>query len=115
MTSTELYLKYRGKCREMSEEAVKADPTLTLVRGHYECPFWGSQPHWWTVRPDGTIFDPTVLQFPSAGMGKYVPFDGMVKCAQCTKEMKEEDADFDGKYAFCSNTCHGIFIGVYDA
>ena len=34
------YTKFRGKCKQMSEEAVAADPTLRLVRGHYFCPFW---------------------------------------------------------------------------
>jgi hypothetical protein len=106
------YAKYRGKCREMSEELCRQDPTLTLVRGHYHCPAWGEQPHWWCVRPDGTVVDPTARQFPSKGAGEYVPFDGIVSCAECGKEMKEEEADIDGNYAFCSYRCHGIFVGV---
>lgn len=106
------YLRCRGKCKEMSEAAVAADPTLTLVRGHYFCPAWGMQPHWWTVRPDGTVYDPTALQFPSKGAGIYVPFNGMVSCAECGKELLEEEADIEGNYAFCSYTCHGRFVGV---
>jgi hypothetical protein len=31
------YMKYRGKCKEMSEALVKENPKLRLVRGHYYC------------------------------------------------------------------------------
>lgn len=108
------YLKYRGKCKEFCEEAVSKDPTLTLVRGHYYCPIWNSnEPHWWTERDDGTIYDPTKDQFPSAGLGSYVKFTGVVECAQCGKLVFEEDARVDGNYAFCSYECHGRFIGIF--
>jgi hypothetical protein len=108
------YLKYRGKCKEMSEALVAEDPTLTLVRGHYFCPIWGSdEQHWWCVKPDGTIIDPTKLQFPSAGRGIYSPFDGTCSCEQCGKELKEEDAVIDGHHVFCSNLCYGRCVGVY--
>ena len=32
------YKKFRGKCKEVCEEACEKDPSLTLVRGHYFCP-----------------------------------------------------------------------------
>jgi hypothetical protein len=77
MTADEGYRLYRGKCKQMSEESCKADPSMRLVRGHYLCPIWGvEEPHWWCERSDGTIFDPTKDQFPSRGMGLYTPFDG---------------------------------------
>jgi hypothetical protein len=107
------YEKYRGKCKEMSESLVAADPSLTLVRGHYYCAAWGEQPHWWTKRRDGTIVDPTKDQFPSKGSGVYVEFDGNIECSNCGKHMKEEDADIEGCYAFCSCECHGRFVGVF--
>ena len=115
MTDVEAYAKYRGKCKEFSEQAVSDDPTLTLVRGHYYCPVWGEQPHWWTVREDGTIYDPTAEQFPSKGLGEYVPFNGKVNCAECGEEVEEKDAYIDGNghYAFCSGLCNGRFVGVY--
>lgn len=106
------YIQYRGKCRELSESAVAHDPTLTLVRGHYICPLWGNQPHWWTVKPDGTIFDPSSKQFPSDGVGEYEPFNGIVECAECGKELQEEDARFESNYAFCSTKCHMRFVGL---
>ena len=108
------YSKYRGKCRQLSEEAVKKDPTLTLVRGHYWCPIWNQEdPHWWTVRPDGSVFDPSAKQFPSNGHGIYTPFDGIIQCSECGKEVKEEEADIDGNYAFCSYKCHSHFVGIF--
>lgn len=107
------YEKYRGKCKEMSEALVAADPTLTLVRGHYFCPIWGEQAHWWTRAPDGKVIDPTKDQFPSRGIGEYVEFDGNIPCSNCGKNMKEEDADIEGRYAFCSYECHGQFVGVF--
>jgi hypothetical protein len=108
------YKLYRGKCKEFCEEAIANDPTLTLVRGHYFCPFWGQdEPHWWTVRSNGEIYDPTRLQFPSKGNGIYTPFDGICECANCGKEVLEEDAKFDGNYAFCSYRCNGEFVGVF--
>jgi len=96
------YIKYRGKCKEYCEAAIAEDPTLTIVRGHYWDYMWGEQAHWWTVRTDGTIYDPTKAQFPSNGMGDYTPFNGIITCAQCGKEVPEEDAQYYGNYAFCS-------------
>lgn len=114
LSPEEGYKKYRGRCRELSEAACREDPTLTLVRGHYFCPLWCSEePHWWTVRQDGTIYDPTRLQFPSKGFGIYTPFNGVIACSNCGKEVQEEEADIDGNYAFCSHLCHGQFVGIY--
>lgn len=108
------HTKYRGKCKQFCEAAIASDPTLKLVRGHYYCPIWNSdEAHWWTVRPDGTIYDPTKAQFPSAGLGIYTPFSGLVNCAQCGKELPEELARLEGNYAFCSYSCHGKFVGVF--
>ena len=107
------YIKFRGKCRQMSEALVQQDPSLRLVRGHYWCPIWNrKEPHWWCVKADGTIVDPTRLQFPSEGMGTYEEFNGVLHCAECGQAITEEEADIDGNYAFCSYTCHGRFVGV---
>ena len=104
----------RGKCKEMSQELIKNDPALTLVRGWYDCPVWGEQQHWWTVKPDGTITDPTKDQFPSGGIKEfYRPFKGVFQCAECGVDVKEENAETEGSYAFCSTKCHGKFIGVF--
>jgi hypothetical protein len=108
------YLKYRGKCRELSEAAVAADPSLRLVRGYYTCPFWRTtEAHWWTVRPDGSIHDPTKDQFPSRGLGIYEEFDGWLECSECGKRIREDEADIEGNYIFCSYLCHGRFVGVF--
>jgi hypothetical protein len=112
MTDIDDYTRYRGKCKQMSEAAVAADPTLTLVRGHYYCPVWGEQAHWWCKKQDGTIVDPTKDQFPSKGRGEYVEFDGKVSCSNCGKEINEEDGDYESNYVFCSDRCHRQFVGV---
>lgn len=106
------YLKYRGKCKEMSEELCASNPTLRLVRGHYWCPIWGDQPHWWCKQPDGTVIDPSKNQFPSKGCGTYTEFNGIIPCSNCGKAVTEEEADIEGNYAFCSYECHGRFVGV---
>lgn len=107
------YSKYRGKCKELCQAAVNADPSLTLVRGYYFCPLWNTEEqHWWTKKPDGTIFDPTAKQFPSKGHGIYTEFDGNVKCAVCEKTIKENVALFHSKYAFCSIKCNMRFVGL---
>lgn len=107
------YLAYRGKCKELAEAACASDSTLRLVRGHYICPMWGEQAHWWCVRPDGSIVDPSAGQFPSKGYGTYVEFDGNVDCANCGRTMREDDVPYhESRYAFCSYTCYGQFIGV---
>lgn len=103
----------RGKCEEMSKAACAADLSLRLVRGHYHCPIWGTdEGHWWTVRKDGTIYDPTAAQFPSLGKGTYREFNGIVDCAQCGMGMPEDKAMFDSNYAFCSGKCYANFVGL---
>lgn len=92
--------------------AVAADPTLRLVRGFYDCPYWGREQHWWTVRPDGSIHDPTAAQFPSEGAGVYTEFDGFVECETCGKRLPEEEAEIDGRHAWCSGRCHAIGLGL---
>lgn len=107
------YQTFRGKCRELSEAACAEDPTLTLVRGHYFCPIWNrTEPHWWTVRPDGTIHDPSARQFPSAGLGYYEPFDGMVDCENCGRSILEEDGHPCGRYVCCSERCCLRLVGL---
>lgn len=106
------YLRYRGKCKEYCERAVRLFPILKIVRGHYWDWQWGDQPHWWCVRPDGSIFDPTSKQFPSRGTGKYKEFNGIVSCSECGKNGKEDEFEYESNYAFCSTKCHCRFVGI---
>jgi len=107
------YMVYRGRCKEMVEEAIANDATLRAVRGHYCCPLWGDQPHWWCEKPDGTIIDPSAKQFPFGGeVGEYVEFNGIIECAECGKSVPENEARIDGNYGFCSMECNAKFVGV---
>ena len=107
------YMQYRGKCKKMSEALIEEDPTLRLVRGHYYCPVWGTEePHWWCEKPDGTVVDPTALQFGSKGAGTYTEFDGIFSCEECGKKIKEEDVIIMGNYAVCSDSCACRLVGV---
>lgn len=106
------YTKYRGKCREMCEALLSKDPSLTLVRGHYYDTEWGEQQHWWCVDKNGAIVDPTKDQFPSKGLGLYIPFDGICTCENCGKEIREEDAVICGPYPVCSDACAFRLVGL---
>ena len=106
------YKTYRGKCKEMVDELCEQDPTLTPVRGHYICWSWGEQAHWWAVKPDGTIVDPSVKQFPKPHIGEYIPFDGIIPCSQCGTEVHEDVTTFYGNYGFCSSQCCMRFVGL---
>jgi hypothetical protein len=107
------YEKYRGKCKEMSEALVTEDSTLRLVRGHYWCPIWNTEePHWWCVKEDGTIVDPTAKQFGSKGCGEYTEFDGNITCEECGKQVLEEDAQFMGQHPVCSYSCGARLVGI---
>lgn len=108
------YLKFRGKCKEMCDALCAEDPTLIQVRGYYMEWLWSEpkQAHWWCVKPDGTIVDPTKLQFPSAGFSEYIPFDGTFECDNCGKTVKEEDTTHYGNYSFCSGECVCRFVGL---
>ena len=106
------YLKFRGQCKKLVDSLIKEDSTLMPIRGYYHCPFWGKQAHWWAVTPKGEIVDPSARQFPSKGKGEYEPFNGIVECSECKKELREEEAMFDGQYAFCSTKCNMKFVGL---
>lgn len=106
------YLKYRGRCKEMVDAAIADDPTLEAVPGYYICPLWGKQAHWWCVRPDGSIYDPSVKQFPTQGAGaEYIKYDGTVECEYCHKVVPESEAYGVEPHAYCSYECYGHDVG----
>ena len=97
--------RLRGLCRPMAENLASMFPELTLVRGHYLCPYWGPQQHWWCVTPCGEIIDPTGKQFPSKGAGEYEPWDDSQgeptgKCSNCSGLILD---DFNS--TVCSEEC----------
>lgn len=106
--NSENYLAYRGKCKQLAEQLVQHNPQLRLARGHYYCPHWGEQAHWWTETADGQVIDPAKDQFPSQGRGMYVEFDGMCTCEVCGKETPEAETTFggNGNHTYCSTQCY---------
>lgn len=108
------YTKFRGKCKDMSEALCEKDKSLTLVRGYYHCPLWGKQSHWWVKDKDGKIIDPTVEQFPTAGIAaEYEEYDGTGQCSECGKDVIVEESMTESNYVFCSSKCYGRFVGVF--
>lgn len=106
------YLQYRGKCKEYAEKLCADDETLTLVRGWYHCPLWGKQAHWWAKKPDGTIIDPTVKQFPTVGNGAtYEEYNSYIDCEFCGKSVHEQDAYFVDHHVYCSDQHYARDIG----
>ena len=107
------YMKYRGKCKEMSEDAILKDPSLILVRGYYHCPLDGKQEHWWTKTEFGEIFDPTVRQFKTNGAGaEYEEFNGECECEHCGITIKEENIIMQGRFPVCSGSCAMRLVGL---
>lgn len=108
------YKKYRGMCKTLSEKECKNNPNLKLVKGWYYCPIWNSEEqHYWCEDEKGKIIDPSRLQFPSKGQGKYKKYDGVFPCSYCKTDIKESDIDdnlIQGKYIFCSGECYTKFI-----
>lgn len=97
-----------GTCREVTEAMRVAFPELRRVRGHYDCPVWGSRSHWWLVDADGSIVDPTASQFPSRGTGGYREWDESAEeptgiCMNCRAYV------FDGDN-FCSKSCYNEYM-----
>jgi hypothetical protein len=106
------YLTYRGRCKELADEAMQNDLTLRVVPGWYICPLWGKQAHWWCVKPDGTIVDPSVKQFPTAGAGaEYIEYDGVIECEFCQKALPETEAYRYAQHVYCSYECYGHDVG----
>lgn len=100
------YLNYRGRCKNECEKLLAAQPELTIVKGWYDCPYWGRQEHWWLKDKDGEIIDPTVKQFPTRGDGaEYIEYAGMYPCEHCGKETKEDALVRDGHHHYCSGEC----------
>jgi hypothetical protein len=108
------YSKYRGKCKELCDEAIKNDPSLTLKRGWYYEPLWNKEEeHWWTVKIDGSIYDPTAKQFPSGGIKEfYKEFTGIIPCSQCGVKITEDQIKMCGRYPVCSTKCALKLVGL---
>lgn len=96
-----------GRCKEVAIDMQDNFPELRLVRGHYYDDEWGRRGHWWLQLGD-RIVDPTAIQFPSAGEGRYEEHpEGAEEptgiCMNCGEYVY-------GGSKFCNNTCEAEFI-----
>ena len=108
------YSKYRGKCKEMSEELIKKDSSLRLVRGFYCDPIWNTEDqHWWCEDTEGNIIDPSKDQFPTRGLaGTYREFDGYFTCYGCGKQLEEFEGIQRGNVIVCAGECYNKLFGL---
>lgn len=98
----------RGQCQSAAKELVEQDASLRLVRGWYIDVDWGEQEHWWCERPDGTIVDPTVEQFPTGHMPSlrcYREYNGVHPCPGCCIPV-------EGDSGLCCGPCEGATVGI---
>ena len=109
-----------GACREVTEKMLEAFPHLKRVKGLYHCVFIGERTHWWLVDTDGSVVDPTRMQFPSKGACTYeelseeeikyrVPIG---KCMECGSMIFQPR---DGSYqdsTICSEECGNAYAAA---
>lgn len=101
----------RGTCERAAQELAHEDSSLRVVRGWYIDAQWGRQEHWWCERPNGTILDPTVEQFPTGhvpALREYQEYQGVHSCPGCGAPVVTEDSSS----GFCCGPCLGGTVGV---
>ena len=101
------YEKAYGNCEKVCKKMNKQFPELIPIKGHYYCMVWGKRMHWWLETHDGTIIDPTAIQFPTKGYGVYDPWDNTQpeptgKCPNCGEYCYEGEQ--------VHRECHSAFI-----
>lgn len=62
-----------GQCNDVCKKMVRQFPELTIIHGTYLCAAIGPRHHSWCITAEGIIVDPTEIQFPSCGSGRYLP------------------------------------------
>jgi len=60
-----------GQCFDVCIEMKKKFPELRFAKGFYNDAKAGWRGHWWLKTASGEIIDPTAIQFPTNGNGKY--------------------------------------------
>lgn len=104
---------YAGKCHLYVWEWIKYNPELKPQSGFYECPIWGVRQHWWAINEIGMVFDPTSMQFPSNGMGEYIPLHKAdIPCCECGDVVPPFKIGFwHHNHMVCSDECYGSLVG----
>jgi len=107
------YAHFAGKCYLYVWQWWQRNNQLLVQAGFYECPFWGSRTHWWLIDENGEVFDPTCSQFPSRGMGEYIPLhEASVSCCKCGQYVPTHLIGYwHHNHNVCSDRCYGRLIG----
>jgi len=109
-----------GQCHKVTSAMKEVFPELTVVKGHYFCA-WGDRDHCWLTAPDGTIVDPTVIQFP--GLGEYKPWNPgdevrVGRCMNCGDDIwravQSLTGDPGGSTIVCSKECEDELSAAWD-
>jgi hypothetical protein len=101
-----------NRCCISSQEMKDAFPELLIIKGHVENLEVGRQEHWWCETIDGTIVDPTVVQFVAPEKLEYFPFKPgdiirVGKCAYCCDDINKPVQTLDGPFEhFCDDYCY---------
>jgi len=100
----------KNQCDKATTAMMKEFPELTRVRGHVIDGFAHKHEHWWLATQDGSIVDPTAIQF--SGILGYQPLDEsqpqpIGKCRECGDYVYPNP---EGMTEFCSNKCSKAYM-----
>jgi hypothetical protein len=103
----------RGECGPATARMLLAFPELERICGFYRDPVLGHDyQHFWLEAPDGSVVDPTGIQFPAftSGEGSYHRFESapLARCMHCGAPIF--DGSRDG--AFCRSSCAKQFAAT---
>lgn len=108
----------RAQCLQFSERLQKKFPHLKLEKGWYVTTDGEDDyptEHWWTVDVDGTIVDPSKIQFHDQN-GRYSPYDdhefkAMIgRCPNCGNDIYEGE----GSGGLCSDECESSYAAYIE-
>ena len=102
----------RGRCGVETRAMCAAFPELRAAGGYYYGAMEHPSQHWWCVAPDGTIVDPTAIQFLDRGAGCYDeippedhPRGKCMDCGDMTFDRESGGAPNAHVPTFCGAAC----------
>ena len=100
----------KNQCEKATIAMMKEFPELIRVRGHVIDGFAYKHEHWWLIDKEGSIVDPTAIQF--SGILGYLPLDEsqpqpMGKCRECGDYVYPNP---EGMTELCSKKCSKAYM-----